>query len=64
MRLSTEKVSITIDAREALSIINALNKGTGNHMESPTPETKPAHDLRDLLMKNFNNTITGVHIPK
>jgi len=47
MNLKYEKVTVTIDWREAVSIRNAINKGT-DAMKSD-PDEQPAKDFYQLL---------------
>jgi hypothetical protein len=62
MQTETQKITITIDKKEALSIYNALlpniNPGSG----CDTPETKGASDLKRLLQGNFFSDKKGIHM--
>ena len=63
MRSTTQKISLTIEKRDALSVINALRKGLGdNECFNQTPETEGARKMLRLLDGNFINTVAGVNI--
>ncbi len=60
MKTETQKITITIEKREALSIYNALLKAN-DQIGQVTAETKGAQDLQQILQANFFIQITGVH---
>jgi hypothetical protein len=63
MKSETQKISITVEKKDALAIINTLRKGLGDgeHFEQTT-ETKGARDMLKLLDANFINSVGGVNI--
>ena len=63
MKSETQKISITIEKKDALAIINALRKGLGDgeHFEKEA-ETKGARDMLKLLDANFISSVGGVNI--
>ncbi len=61
MRTETQKITLTIDKKEALSIYNVLLKAV-KETEAPTKETKGAYDLKELLQGNFFSNKKGIHM--
>jgi len=63
MKSETQKIAVTIEKNDSLSIIVALRKGLGDseHFEK-TAETKGARSLLKLLDANFINSVGGVNI--
>lgn len=62
MKSKTQQISITIERKEALNLINTLRKGLGsNEHFNQTIETEPARKLLKLLSANFINSVTGIH---
>ena len=62
MRSRTLKIEVAIGADDALSIINALNKGLDiNNNFDDNPKEYGARDLLELLNCNFTSSMAGVH---
>lgn len=63
MRVKVNEVSVTINADEALSIINAINKGldSSHHFGKPDKSTQGAVSLLKLLNGSFRNSKDGIH---
>lgn len=63
MKSETQKVSIAVEKKDALAIINALRKGLGdNEHFDKTSETEGARNMLKLLDANFVNSVGGVNI--
>ena len=59
MKSETEKITVTIEKKEASSIYNALIQSKMSGEDKP--EEKGARDLKQLLQGNFFSSVTGVH---
>lgn len=65
MRIEIMKIKVTLDDREALSIINALQTGLKDHeFIDKKPEEEAAIDFLSLLRNNFQNSQSGIHWPE
>ena len=63
MKSETQKISITIEKKDALSVINALRKGLGDREHfNKTDDTKGARNMLKLLDANFISSVSGVNI--
>ena len=59
MKSETQKITVTIDRREAIELINGLREGVGNCFKKT--EHKAAKSLLQLLEANFINATRGIH---
>ncbi|WP_339891889.1 hypothetical protein [Neptuniibacter pectenicola] len=61
MKAKAKIISVDINEREALQIINILQAGVTPDFVS-TPEEEGAKKLLELLRSNFKSQVQGVHI--
>ena len=65
MRSAIKEVSVTINEAEALSILNAIQKGLGSDMHlSEDTGIKGAQQLASILRCTFHSSISGIHTPE
>ncbi len=64
MKAKIEVATVTIDAKEAQSILNALNKGLDGQFNRNDSCFGDALKFKDLLDANFINYTEGVHFPR
>ena len=62
MKASIEKVTITLDRREAVQIYDAINKHVGMAVHTEYRD-HAIGDLQELLRSLFESSKTGVHVP-
>jgi hypothetical protein len=64
VKSETRQIAIVIDERDALSIINSLQKGLDKNLHASVkenPEYRGAIQLWGLLMSNFRSSVSGIH---
>ncbi len=62
MRVKIKNIEVSISEKEAISIINAIQKGIGEEMYfEKKPENDGAIEFIELLKGNFINGVNYVH---